>query len=216
MTARATGDVIELLGATRVLPVVTIDDVDHALPLATALVDGGLTVIEITLRTPAAIEAIRRVAAGVPDAVVGAGSVMSAADAVAALDAGARFLVSPGFDDGVVETAEAHGVRAIPGIATATELQRASNAGVDVVKVFPAEVVGGTALIEALSAVWPRMRFVPTGGISPSTAAGYLALPSVLAVGGSWMVPKAALAAGDWTTVVRAAADAVAFAEARP
>lgn len=207
-------DVIELLGTTRVLPVVTIDDVADAVPLATALVDGGLTAIEITLRTPVALDAIRRVADAVPDVVVGAGSVMSSSDATDAIDAGARFLVSPGFDDGVVDTARAHGVLAIPGISTATELQRAANAGVDVVKLFPAELVGGPRLIAALAAVWPSVRFVPTGGITASTAADYLALSAVVAVGGSWMASKTAVVAGDWATVTRASSDAVQLVEA--
>lgn len=209
-------DVIDVLGAVRVLPVVTIDDAAQAVPLARALVDGGITAIEITLRTPVALDAIGRVAAAVPATVVGAGSVMSASDATAAVEAGARFVVSPGFDDDTVATARRHGVRAVPGVATATELQRAANSGVDVVKLFPASLVGGPALIEAMSAVWPSIRFVPTGGITASSAPDYLALPSVVAVGGSWMVPSTAVAAGDWPAVTSAAAHAVRLAEDRP
>ena len=208
MTAGSSA-VIELLATTRVVPVLTIDDADDAAPLAGALVAGGLTAIEVTLRTPAAIVAIRRIVDAVPAAVVGAGSVLSTSDAVEAIDAGARFVVSPGFDDGVVETARSHGLPVIPGIATATELQHAVNSGVDVVKLFPAELLGGPGLIEALAAIWPTVRFVPTGGITPSTAPAYLELPSVLAVGGSWMVPKRALAERDWATVTSGAAHAV-------
>lgn len=204
--------VIDVLERTRVVPVVTIDHADDAVDLATALVDGGLTAIEITLRTPAAFDAIRRIAAHVPDAIVGAGSVTSSAKAAEAIDAGAHFLVSPGLDAGVVDTAHDRGRRVIPGVATATELLRAANLGVDVVKIFPAALVGGPALITALSAVWPAIGFVPTGGVTSTTAADYLALPQVLAVGGSWMVPKSRLDERDWSGVRNGARDAAQLA----
>ena len=199
-------DVVDAIANLRVVPVVTIDAVGDGPNLASALVQGGLSVIEITLRTPGAMEALRAAASEVPDAVVGAGSVTSAAAAVAAIDAGARFIVSPGLDDDVVRTAQDLGVPVIPGIATATELMRAAALGLDVVKLFPAEAVGGTKLITALSAVWPDMRFMPTGGITPENAPDYLALGQVLAVGGSWMVPKQALAARDWNFITATAA----------
>ena len=201
-----TNEVVDAIEAVRVVPVVTIDDARSAPALAVALVAGGLPVIEITLRTPAGIEAIRRVATEVPASVVGAGSVTSAAAAAAAIDAGARFIVSPGLDEGIIVAAQARDVPVIPGIATATELLRATNLGVDVVKLFPAEVVGGPAMIAALSAVWPDVRFMPTGGISPANAGEYLALRQVLAVGGSWMVPGASVIAGDWAAISAAAA----------
>ncbi len=164
--------------------------------------------VEITLRTSAGIDAIGRVSSTLPTAIVGAGSVVSVAQTIAAIDAGARFIVSPGLDEEVVNTAREHGVPVIPGIATATELLRATALGVDVVKLFPAEVVGGTDLIRALSAVWADVRFMPTGGISAANAGSYLALDQVLAVGGSWMVPRSAVAAHDWASITAAAAAA--------
>ena len=200
---------LDRLGSVRVLPVVTVDRLDDAAPIARALADGGLGTIEITLRTPVAIDAIARVSDDLDDIVVGAGSVMCAADVSAAVGAGADYVVSPGFDHGVVERARELGVAAIPGVATATELQRAFNAGVDVVKVFPAAVAGGASLIRAFAAVWPSVRFLPTGGITEATAPDYLAVPSVLAVGGSWMLEPEAIADGDWRSMTNSAAAAV-------
>jgi 2-dehydro-3-deoxyphosphogluconate aldolase/(4S)-4-hydroxy-2-oxoglutarate aldolase len=205
-------DVIGSIAATRIVPVVTIDDADDGPRTVAALVSGGLAVVEITLRTPAGLEAVRRAAAEVPAAVVGVGSVTDAAAATAAIDAGAQFIVSPGIDDGVIATARDRGVPAIPGIATATELMRALWHGVDVVKLFPAEVIGGADMIDALSAVWPEVRFMPTGGISPANLRSYLARPQVLAVGGSWIASKAAVARGDWTSITTAAAAALDLA----
>jgi 2-dehydro-3-deoxyphosphogluconate aldolase / (4S)-4-hydroxy-2-oxoglutarate aldolase len=199
---------VPALAAARVLPVVTIDDADHAVPLVATLAAAGLVVVEITLRTDAALAAIRLAVAQVPEAIVGAGTVTSASLARAALDAGACFLVSPGLDTDVVGTADLHGVPVMPGVATPTELQRAVNLGCSTVKLFPAEVIGGTRLVEALAPVWPDVRFVPTGGISPENAGRYLALPHVLAVGGSWMVPRAAVTARDWSAVSVAASAA--------
>ena len=197
-----------VLGAVRVLPVVTIDDADDSVALVTALVAGGLATVEITLRTAVAVEAIRRSVSEVPGAVVGAGTVMSVEAAIAVIDAGARFIVSPGLDAAIVEAGRKRGVAVIPGIATATEMMQAAALGVDVVKLFPAELVGGPAMVTALSAVWPDVRFVPTGGIQQDTAPGYLALTQVLAVGGTWMVPRDAVTGGDWTAVEHAAAAA--------
>jgi 2-dehydro-3-deoxyphosphogluconate aldolase/(4S)-4-hydroxy-2-oxoglutarate aldolase len=205
----AVDDVIDAIGEVRIVPVLTIDDAPDAPGLASALVDGGLPVVEITLRTPAAIEAIRLVTTEVSAAVVGAGTVTSATAAAAAIDAGARFIVSPGLDEGVIMSARDRGVPVIPGIATATELMRAVNLGVDVVKLFPAEVVGGAGMITALSAVWPDVRFMPTGGVSSANARGYLALRQVLAVGGSWMVRRSAVVSRDWASVTGSAAAAL-------
>ena len=204
-------DVIDAIGEVRIVPVLTIDDALDAPGLVSALVEGGLPVAEITLRTAAGIDAIRRAAAEVPAAIVGAGSVTTAAAAATAIDAGARFIVSPGLDEGVVTTAEERRVPVIPGIATATELMRAMTLGANVVKLFPAEVVGGVELITALSSVWPDVRFMPTGGISPANAHRYLALRQVLAIGGSWMVSRSAVASGDWASVTTAAAAATAI-----
>jgi 2-dehydro-3-deoxyphosphogluconate aldolase/(4S)-4-hydroxy-2-oxoglutarate aldolase len=208
--ADATG-VIDAMGRVRVIPVVTVKKADDAVGLVLALVEGGLPVVEITLRTPTAMESIHRAATQVPEAIVGAGSVTSAANAAAAIDAGAQFIISPGLDQGVVETAHDRGTPVIPGVATATELMRAVALGVNVVKLFPAELVGGSAMITALSALWPDMRFVPTGGISPANAAEYLALPQVLAVGGSWMASGSAIASRDWASITEVAAASVAL-----
>jgi 2-dehydro-3-deoxyphosphogluconate aldolase/(4S)-4-hydroxy-2-oxoglutarate aldolase len=206
-------DVIGAIGAVRIVPVVTIDDARDAIGLARALADGGLPAVEITLRTPAGIESIRRMADEVPTAIVGAGSVTSAELASAAIDAGAQFIVSPGLDEGAIRTAQDRGVPIVPGVATATELMRALSLGVDVVKVFPAEAIGGCALIAAWSAVWPDVRFMPTGGISPVNAHEYLALRQVVAIGGSWMVPRSAIASRDWESITAAAAVAVALVQ---
>ncbi len=203
--------VLDAIASVRIVPVLTIGDAADAPGLVSALVAGGLPVAEITLRTPSGMEAIGRAAADVPAAIVGAGSVTTAAAAAAAIDAGARFVVSPGLDDGVVRTARERGVLALPGIATPTELMRALALGVDVVKLFPAEVVGGTEMIAALSAVWPDVRFMPTGGVSSANAPRYLAMEQVVAVGGTWMVPRSAVATGDWDAVTEAAVAASAL-----
>jgi 2-dehydro-3-deoxyphosphogluconate aldolase/(4S)-4-hydroxy-2-oxoglutarate aldolase len=208
-TSNDDADVIAAIAATRIVPGVTIDDAGDAPRIASALVDGGLPVMEITLRTRAGIEAVHRAAAGVPSAIVGAGSVTDAAAATAAIDAGARFIVSPGLDDAVIATARDRGVPAIPGIATATELIRAVHHGIDVVKLFPAELIGGAGMIDALSAVWPQVRFMPTGGISPANISPYLERPQVLAVGGTWIVSTPAVASGDWAAITAAAAAAL-------
>lgn len=205
----AAAGAIEVIGRVRIVPVLTVDDAGEAVALVRALADGGLTAVEITLRTPAAVEAIRRATNAVPGAIVGAGSVTSAGLAGAALDAGARFLVSPGLDDGTIEYARSRSAPVLPGVATATELLRAVHLGLDVVKLFPAEQIGGPALIEAFAAVWPDVRFIPTGGVTAASAPAYLALPHVLAVGGSWMVNRRAVGNRDWESVV---SDAVAAA----
>jgi 2-dehydro-3-deoxyphosphogluconate aldolase / (4S)-4-hydroxy-2-oxoglutarate aldolase len=209
-----TGAPIPVLATTRVLPVVTIDDAADAPALVRALTGAGLAVVEITLRTDAALDAIRRASAEVPDAIVGAGSVTSATLATAAIDAGARFVVSPGLDPDVIRIADDEGVPAIPGVATATELQRAVHLGCSVVKLFPAELIGGPELIGALSAVWGDVRFVPTGGITEANAGRYLAHARVLAVGGSWMAPRVAIATRDWSTIASAASAAARLAGA--
>lgn len=214
MSDRGPTAVLDALGAVRILPVVTVTEADRAPALVSALLAGGAKVVEITLRTPAALDAIHRAAEEVPGALIGAGTVTSVGDLHAAADAGARFGVSPGLDPAVVDAARERAVPFLPGVATPTELMTAVAHGVDIVKVFPAEPLGGPAMIASLAAVWPEVRFVPTGGISDVELSGYLELPSVLAVGGSWMVPKPAVAAGDWGAVTSAAAAAVAAAGA--
>lgn len=205
--AREPAAVVEALRAARVIPVVTIEDAAGAVPLAEALVAGGLPAVEITLRTPAGLDALRAAAAGVPGALVGAGTVLSAEAADAAIDAGARFVVSPGLVEAVVETCRRRGVLALPGIATPTELLRGLGLGCETVKLFPAALLGGPSLILALTALGTGAMFVPTGGITLETAPDYLAIREVVAVGGSWMVPADRIAARDWDAV-RALADA--------
>lgn len=198
-----------MLNGSRIVPVVVLDDASFAPDLADALTAGGIPCAEITLRTPAALDAIRAVA-GRPDFAVGAGTVLTVAQVDAAVDAGATYLVSPGFDDAVAQRAAQRGVPLVPGIATATEIQRAIAAGLDHLKVFPAAAVGGTAALKAFAGPFPGVRFLPSGGVSAANAAEYLALPSVFAVSGSWMVPAAALAARDAETVRALSAEATA------
>jgi 2-dehydro-3-deoxyphosphogluconate aldolase/(4S)-4-hydroxy-2-oxoglutarate aldolase len=204
--------VLELVRRTRVVPVVTVRDAADAVPLAEALVAGGLPAIEITLRTAAGLEAIRA-AVGVRGAVVGAGTVTTAEQAEAALDAGARFVVSPGLVEEVVEACRARDVLALPGIATPTEMLRAVALGATVVKLFPAGPLGGPAMVRALAALDPGIGFVPTGGIDLESARDYLAIPQVVAVGGSWMVPGSVLAARDWPAVAELAGECAALRE---
>ncbi len=208
--------VIDELGRVRVIPVVTLDDADDAVPVARALAEGGLPVVEITLRTSAGLDAIGRVREEVAEVTVGAGSVTSAAQAADAVAAGAEFVVSPGLAAEVVRAANSTATPVLPGIATATELMEAAALGLGVVKVFPAEVVGGPAMIDALGAVWPEMRFVPTGGIGPANAGAYLARPQVLAVGGSWMASRALIADRDWNSIASAAAACTELVEEVP
>ncbi len=180
-------DVFAQLGKLRLLPVVVIDDARHAAPLAAALVAGGLPCAEVTLRTPAALDALRVLAAD-PDLLVGAGTVLSADQAEQAVQAGARFVVSPGWSDAVVARCRDLDVPILAGVATPTEVLRALDAGLDAVKLFPAGILGGPAAVRALAGPFPGLRVVPTGGVGPGELRGYLDLNSVLAVGGSWMV----------------------------
>ena len=196
----------------RVLPVATVSDVALAAPLAEALAAGGATAIEVTFRT----EAAPRVVAALADSklVVGAGTIRTVAQVDEALAAGAQFIVSPALDDAVVGRCLDAGVPVLPGIATATELSRALALGVQTVKVFPAEPLGGAALIAALAAPFPEARFVPTGGLGAHNAAEYLRLAAVLAIGGSWMVASSLLETGDWNAVTQLTADAIGLAAA--
>ena len=197
----------------RIIPVVVIDSAEHAETLAEGLSAGGIPVAEITFRTPAAAAAIRRLSAH-PDLLVGAGTVLTAEQVDQAQAAGARFIVSPGLSVPVVRRAQEHGLPVFPGAVTPTEVMAALDLGLDVVKFFPAGVHGGPAAIAALGGPFGQVRFVPTGGVSPANLADYLRLPNVAAVGGSWMVPSDALAAGDTDRIARLCADAVAAAAA--
>jgi 2-dehydro-3-deoxyphosphogluconate aldolase/(4S)-4-hydroxy-2-oxoglutarate aldolase len=204
-------DLNSLLAGTPVVPVLVIESVATALPLARALVDGGLRVLEITLRTPAALDVIRALAAEVEGAVVGAGTVLTAGQYEDAERAGARFVVSPGATDALLAAAAASAVPFLPGAVTASEVMRLLEQGYRFLKFFPAEPAGGVAYLEALAAPLPEARFCPTGGIDAVKARTYLSLPNVLCVGGSWVAPKDALAAGDWPRITRLARAAAAL-----
>ncbi|GAA2432158.1 bifunctional 4-hydroxy-2-oxoglutarate aldolase/2-dehydro-3-deoxy-phosphogluconate aldolase [Streptomyces lavendulocolor] len=184
-----------------VLPVVVVEDAADAVPLARALVAGGLPAIEVTLRTPAALDAIRAIAAEVPGAVVGAGTVVSGRGVADAVGAGARFLVSPGWTGGLLDAMEASGVPFLPGVSTASEVVALLERGVRDMKFFPAQAAGGTAYLRSLAGPLPQARFCPTGGISAASAPDYLRLPNVGCVGGTWMLPGDALAGRDWARV---------------
>lgn len=199
-----------LFGGSRVVPVVVIDDADTAEPVGAALVAGGLRAAEVTFRTAAAEEALRRMAA-VPQLFVGAGTVVTAQQVDLAVDAGAQFIVSPGLSSSVVERAKDRGVPVFPGVATATEIIAALDLGLRCLKFFPAEPLGGVAMLKALAAPFPGVKFVPTGGIIAASLSSYLALPSVAAVGGSWMVASNLLRERKFDEVARLAAEAVAL-----
>jgi 2-dehydro-3-deoxyphosphogluconate aldolase/(4S)-4-hydroxy-2-oxoglutarate aldolase len=204
-------DVLSALSAARLVPVVVLDDVARADALAGALVAGGLPVAEVTFRTAAARDAIR-VMADRGDILVGAGTVLTPAQVDEAVAAGAHYVVSPGLSRAVVERCQEHGVLALPGAVTATEVQAALELGLTTVKFFPAGTSGGAAAIRALAAPFGQVRFVPTGGVGPANLAEYLAIASVAAVGGSWMVPRDLIAAGDVARIQALTAEAVALA----
>jgi len=205
-------DLASRLQAAPVVPLVVPDDPETAIKTTEALVAGGLSVIEVVLRTNAAIECLADVVRAVPAAIVGAGTVLSEAQAGDAIAAGAQFIVSPGLYEPVVERAKLAGLPVFPGVATASEAQRAWNLGLRSVKFFPASLAGGTAMLKALGSVFKDLRFMPTGGISAANLAEYLALPSVLACGGSWLTPKQAIVEGNYQIITGLAADAVAIA----
>ena len=210
--------VLDELAAHGVIPVVTMADAGRATDLGDALVAGGLPLVEVTLRTPAGLDAIRAMAAR-GDLLVGAGTVTSIEQADAAVAAGARFVVSPGLDAEVVRHCTARDIAVLPGVTTPTEVQAAARLGVSVVKLFPAEVVGGLALVQALAGPFPEIRFVPTGGITPDSLVNYLRCPAVAAVGGSWLATSALLASEDWNAVAdnfRQAVATVSAARPRP
>ncbi|GAA2442311.1 bifunctional 4-hydroxy-2-oxoglutarate aldolase/2-dehydro-3-deoxy-phosphogluconate aldolase [Streptomyces macrosporus] len=210
MTAAPSVPPPSVLGLGPVLPVVVLDGLapGDAVPLARALVAGGLPAVEITLRTPGAEEAVRRVAAEVPEAVVGAGTVLTPEHVASAVDAGARFLVSPGWTDRLLEAARASGVPFLPGVSTASEVMALLERGVTEMKFFPARAAGGPAYLAALASPLPRARFCPTGGVGPDSAPDYLALPNVACVGGSWMLPPEAVRTRDWPRIERLAREA--------
>ena len=205
-------DISKTLQSVPVVPLVQADDPAIAIKTSKALAAGGLTVVEVVFRTDRALECLQAVARDVPEMVAGAGTVLSAKQAEAAFDAGAQFIVSPGLDDGVVAVAKERGAPVYPGIATASELQHAFNLGLTVVKFFPASIAGGVPAIKALASVFRTMRFMPTGGISPGNLAEYLAVPAVLACGGSWLTPSDAIAANDYNKITGLAEEALQIA----
>lgn len=201
----------DILDAGPVIPVIVIERLEDALPLAQALVRGGLTVLEVTLRTPAALDAIRSMSA-VEGAIVGAGTVLDADGYDAAIEAGARFVVAPGLTDALATAAASRiGVPLLPGAVTASEVMRARDAGYVRLKFFPAESSGGVATLKGFAGVFPDVRFCPTGGVSSDSATAYLRLPNVACVGGSWPMPPEAIATRDWGRIERLAAAAAAL-----
>lgn len=188
-----------------VIPVIVLNEVAHAVPMARALVAGGIRMLEVTLRTPVALACMEAIAREVPEAVVGAGTVRSAADAHAAARAGARFAVSPGYTARVGQACRDVGLPLLPGVATGSEIMAAAEDGYTDLKFFPALQAGGAAMLKAWAGPFFDVRFCPTGGVSAQNAADFLALPNVACVGGSWLVPGDALAAGDWARVERLA-----------
>lgn len=211
--ASQTNDMLDQVGRLGIVPIVSIDDAADAGPLADALVAGGLPVLEITFRTPAAEAAIRALARR-SDLLLGAGTVLNPDTAKRAVDAGAKFLVTPGFNPKTVKWAADHGVPIVPGTATPTDLEMAVDHGVSVVKFFPAEALGGVKTLKVLAGPFGMMRFVPTGAITAEGMSPYLAFPKVLAVGGSWMAGKELLAAKRFGEVTRLAREAVERARA--
>lgn len=201
-------DVLKELSEIKILPVVKIGDVKDAIPLCEALKRGGISAAEITFRTEAAAECIRVISENMPDFLVGAGTVLSAAQAKAAIDAGAGFAISPGFSDGAFDVCRERGVTYIPGCATPTEIMRAAELGIKTVKIFPAEVVGGVKFIRAVSAAFSDARFIPTGGINGENFTEYLKLGCVSAVGGSWIADERMTADKRFDEICRLAAGA--------
>ena len=206
-------NLLEHLEKTLLLPVVEISSAVDALPLARALVDGGLPSIEVTFRTDAAADAIKAIASELPEVVVGAGTVRSTEQADRAVEAGASFLVAPGLHKAVVERAKALGVPILPGVCTPTEIEQALDAGLSLLKFFPAEAMGGVPYLSALAGPYREVLFVPSGGIGPANLPTYLALPNVPACGGSWMVKSSLISSGDFGAVTRLTKEAVSIAQ---
>lgn len=196
-----------------VVPLVVPTDPDTAIRVTQALLAGGLNVVEVVLRTDAALECLAAVTEVVPEAMIGAGTVLSRDQARKAADAGARFIVSPGLHESVVEESRVRGLPVFPGVATATEAQAAWNLGLRTMKFFPASLAGGPAMLKALGSVFRDVKFMPTGGISAGNLADYLSLPSVLACGGSWLTPAAEIAAGRYESITELASGAVEIAK---
>jgi 2-dehydro-3-deoxyphosphogluconate aldolase / (4S)-4-hydroxy-2-oxoglutarate aldolase len=201
----------EILGMAPVIPVLTLSDLAHAVPLAQALVGGGLRVLEITLRTPVAIGCVEAIRKAVPDAIVGVGTLTRAVDFAAADRAGAQFGVTPGLTPELAAAARGARFPLLPGVMTPTEVIAARLAGFNIMKLFPADQAGGVGMLRALGAPFPDVLFCPTGGITRASAPDYLALPNVVSIGGSWMAPRPMIEARDWQGVEALARDAAAL-----
>ncbi len=206
---------LAILRRAPVIPVIVLEDAQQAAPLAEALVAGGLPVLEVTLRTPLALQAVKLMRQAVPDAVVGVGTLTTAQQFTAARDAGAQFGVSPGFTPALATAAAGSGLHWLPGVMTPTEVLQAQAQGYSLCKLFPAQQAGGTDMLRALHAILPGVRFCPTGGISRSNAAEYLALPNVVCVGGSWVVPRDLVCKRDWAAIQALAGEAAALPRGR-
>lgn len=204
-------DTLELAAHGPVIPVIVIQRLDDAVPLAQALVEGGVRVLEVTLRTPVALQAMESIARAVPQAIVGAGTLRSAADAQRARDAGCVFGVSPGYASELGHVCRNIGLPLLPGVATASEVMAANADGYGFLKFFPAAAAGGLPMLQALAGPFPDVVFCPTGGITPQTAPHYLVLPNVRVCGGSWLTPADAVQAGDWARITRLAREAQAL-----
>jgi len=208
-------DTLELVSHGPVIPVIVINRLDDAVPMAQALVAGGVRVLEVTLRTPVALQCMREIARAVPDAIVGAGTIRSVADARAAVDAGCRFGVSPGYAADVGRACRDLGLALLPGVATASEVMAANADGYEFLKFFPATAAGGIPMLKALAGPFADVAFCPTGGITAETAPQYLALPNVKVCGGSWLTPADAVAAKDWGRITQLAKEASALSQHR-
>ena len=201
-------DIKTIMDTSPVVPVLVIENLDDALPLAQALTKGGLKVLEITLRTDVALEAIKIIRDNVADAIVGAGTVTNAKTLQAAEKAGSQFFVSPGISDSLIDASQYSSIPLLPGVATPTEAMRLYEMGYNALKFFPAEAAGGTAMLKAISGPLPQLNFCPTGGINPQNAANYLALSNVRCVGGSWMAPANLVAEQQWDQITKMAQQA--------
>ncbi|WP_334020321.1 bifunctional 4-hydroxy-2-oxoglutarate aldolase/2-dehydro-3-deoxy-phosphogluconate aldolase [Alteromonas sp. S015] len=203
----------EIFAAGPVVPVLVINDVEKAVPLAKALMEGGIKVLEVTLRTPAAIDVIKRIAQEVPDSLIGAGTVTNAQQLKAVVEAGAKFAISPGMTADLLKAGMDSEIPLIPGISSTSDLMKGKDAGYTHMKFFPAEASGGVKAIKSISGPFPDVTFCPTGGIGPNNYHDYLALNNVKCVGGSWLAPDDAIEAGDWARITQLAKEAVAGAK---
>ena len=209
----ANAELAAVLKSAPIVPLVQSNDPDEAVKISEALLKGGLKVLEVVLRTDEAFECLEKIAQEFPDVQVGAGTVLSADHAKRTLECGAKFIVSPGLTDGVVEIALSNDVPVLPGIATASELQKAWNMGLRTVKLFPASLAGGPNMIKALSSVFRDVSFMPTGGVKPANLSDYLSIPAVIACGGTWLTPKDQIAAGNFSAVTELAEQALALSK---